>query len=144
VTTCLARGDYLSLDLFLIGNGNQAQPGDPVSGTVFSVADPCTSCILGGSGDWSVFGPEMFVGQVDILGSDPEVNIYMKLVGEGYFDLGNTARLSPGPASGRQFHITVGHLPVGPGCAVASDRLAARHRFVRMGWVYPAPSPESG
>jgi hypothetical protein len=84
-------GDYLSLDLSFMGNGEATNPGNPVSTTIFSLLDTCAECTAGGSGDWSLFGPGQFIGAVDIYGDDPVMNLYMGINGTGYFDLGNTA-----------------------------------------------------
>ena len=87
------EGDYLSMDLSFQGNGQATYPYDPVSSTTFSLADACTYCTSASSGNWSVFGPTQFVGEVDIFGNNPVMTTNMSISGSGYFDLSNTASI---------------------------------------------------
>jgi hypothetical protein len=86
--------DYLSMNLGLMGNGEATNPNDPVSGSTFNLGDACTFCYSASSGDWSVFGPTQFIGEVDIFGNNPVLTITMGISGTGNFDLSNTSRIS--------------------------------------------------
>jgi hypothetical protein len=87
--------DYLAMDLYYAGNGQAPNLSDPVSGTTFDLADPCTTgCSINTSGTWTSLGPAQFIGEVVIFGNEPNLVINMALSGTGYFDLGNTYSIS--------------------------------------------------